>query len=63
MVSSGCGVCVALDKRPQIKVYHTTTHIMLGDIDVSHLVNKMLAGKSHSVRRSGGLDKLLLISC
>lgn len=48
MVSHGYGVWVALDKRPQIKLYHTVTHEILADVDVSSPVSKMLASE-HSI--------------
>lgn len=51
MVSCGYGVWVALDKRPQIKLYHTITHEILADVDVSSPVSKMLASADAIIRQ------------
>ncbi|XP_076799492.1 uncharacterized protein LOC143444218 isoform X2 [Clavelina lepadiformis] len=51
MVCCGYGVWVALDKRAQIKLYHTVTHDLLTDIDVSQPVSKMLASSDAIIRQ------------
>ncbi|XP_039265153.1 uncharacterized protein LOC120340841 [Styela clava] len=51
MVSCGYGVWIALDKRPQIKLYHTVTHDLLTDVDVSTPVSKMLASADAIIRQ------------
>lgn len=45
MVCCGYGVWVALDRRAQIKLYHTVTHDLITDIDVTQPVAKMLASE------------------
>nr|XP_026696639.1 rho guanine nucleotide exchange factor 17-like isoform X3 [Ciona intestinalis] len=51
MVSSGYGVWVALDRRSQIKLFHSVTHDLLAEVDVSHPVSKMLASSDAIIRQ------------
>jgi len=45
MVVSGYGVWIAMDKNPTIKLFHTVTHDLITEVDVTSSVNSMLAGK------------------
>uniref|UniRef100_H2Y6A9 DH domain-containing protein n=1 Tax=Ciona savignyi TaxID=51511 RepID=H2Y6A9_CIOSA len=51
MESCGFGVWVALDRRSQIKLYHSVTHDLLTDVDVSQPVSKMLASCDAIIRQ------------
>jgi len=51
MAAYGNGVWIAMDKKAQIKLYHTTTHVVLADFDVSNAVNKMLASSDAIIRQ------------
>nr|CAB3222858.1 rho guanine nucleotide exchange factor 17-like [Phallusia mammillata] len=51
MVCCGYGVWVALDRRAQIKLYHTVTHELITDIDVTQPVGKMLASSDAIIRQ------------
>ena len=45
MVALGYGVWLAMDKNPTIKLFHSVTHDLIAEVDVTSSVNSMLAGK------------------
>ena len=52
MASCGFGVWIALDKKPQARLYHSITHEQIAEVDVSHPVTKMLGSEfNNSVNR------------
>lgn len=47
LVSNDCGVYVAMESGPIVRVFHAITHCHLLDIDISSSVQQMLSGELH----------------